>query len=29
MRIAVVMTTILFSFRTFEAVSRRFDAPRP
>ena len=29
MRIAVVMTTILFSFRAFEAVSRRFDAPRP
>jgi membrane AbrB-like protein len=28
MRIAVVMTTILFSFRVFEAVSRRFDAAR-
>jgi uncharacterized membrane protein AbrB (regulator of aidB expression) len=28
MRIAVVMTTILFSFRAFEAVSRRFDSAR-
>lgn len=28
MRIAAVMTTIQFSFRAFEAVSRRFDAAR-
>jgi membrane AbrB-like protein len=28
MRIAVVMTTILFSLRAFEAVSRRFDSAR-